>query len=201
MIKAAIFDIGGVLLRWTNLPMFEDMDQTLRIPEEIRKEAWTKLSPPFEVGKIKEPEFWQEFTKMTQAEGELPQESLIQREFKKRFTLDTDVVAIAHRLKENGLKLGIISNTIDPHAEILRNSNLFDSFDFVILSNEVGLRKPDSEIYELALAKSGVKSDEAFFVDDLPENIEGAEKVGIHGIQFVNKDQLLSEIKKLGVEI
>ncbi len=201
MIKAGIFDIGGVLLRWTNLPMFEDVDQTLLITEEQRNEHWTKYMDLLEVGKITEKEFWEGFIKDTDAQGMLPKESLLQREFKKRFTVDTDMLEIPHNLSKNGMKIGIISNTIAPHAGIIKSAKEFKGFDEVILSNEVGSRKPEKEIYELALMRLGVKPEEAFFVDDLPVNVAGANAVGINGILFENKDLLLSKLREVGVEI
>ncbi len=201
MIKAAIFDIGNVLLRWTNLPLFEDVDQTLHITEEQRGEYWQKYMDVLEIGKITEKEFWDGFIKDTKAEGRLPLESLLQRQFKRRFTVDEEMVKIPYKLQKSGLKIGIISNTIAPHAEIIRNSKSFEGFDEFILSNEVGFRKPEREIYELALQILHVKPDEALFVDDLPENVEGANNVGIHGILFKNKDILLQDLQKLGVEV
>jgi epoxide hydrolase-like predicted phosphatase len=201
MIKAAIFDIGGVLLRWTNLPLFEDVDQTLRITEEQRNEHWLKYMDVLEVGKITEKEFWEGFIKDTKAEGTLPSESLLQRQFKKRFTVDIEMIKIPHKLQENGLKIGIISNTIAPHAEVIKNSQSFEGFDEFILSNEVGFRKPEKEIYELAAKRLGVKPEEAFFVDDLPVNVSGANAVGIHGILFENREIFLNDLKTLGVNI
>lgn len=201
MIKAGIFDIGGVLLRWTNLPMFEDVDQTLHITEEQRSEHWLKYMDLLEVGKITEKEFWEGFILDTNAQGTLPTESLLQREFKKRFSVDTDVLEIPHELQKKGIKVGIISNTIAPHAEVIKNSNELGDFDDFILSNEVGYRKPEKEIYELALERLGVKPAEAFFVDDLPANVAGANAVGINGILFENKDLLLMKLTELGVTL
>ncbi|CAN5120223.1 HAD family phosphatase [soil metagenome] len=201
MIKAAIFDIGGVLLNWTNLPLFEDIDQTLEITEEKRNEAWKTHLIPLEEGKIDEEEFWRSFIKDTDAHGTLPPESLLQRSFKKNFKINNDVLKIAHQLKTCGLSLGIISNMIEQHAEIIRATGLFNGFDDVILSNEVHLRKPKADIYKLAITNLGFSPDEIFFVDDLPENIKGAEKVGLYGIQFLNVEQLKDDIRKLGVDL
>jgi len=201
MIKAGIFDIGGVLLRWTNLPLFEDVDQTLLITEEQRCEHWFKYMDLLEIGKISEKEFWDWFIKDTNAQGLLPDESLLQRQFKRRLNVDEEMLEIPVLLKREGLKTGIISNTIAPHAEVLRSLQSFKEFDEFILSNEVGFRKPQKEIYELALEKLEVKPSEAFFVDDLPKNIEAAKKLGIHGILFQNKVQFTQDIKELGVKL
>lgn len=201
MIKAGIFDIGGVLLRWTNLPLFEDVDQTLLVTEEQRNEHWLKYMNLLEVGKITEAEFWQGFIKDTGATGVLPEGSLLQRRFKELLTIDDEVLKIPHELKKQGLKIAIISNTIKPHAEAMKATSLFDGFEVIILSNEVGHRKPGNEIFDLTLKKLEVIPEEAFFVDDLPVNADAASAFGIHGIVFHDKDQLLSEIIDLGVKI
>lgn len=201
MIKAGIFDIGGVLLRWTNLPLFEDVDQTLLVTEEQRNEHWLKYMNLLEVGKITEKEFWEGFIRDTGAKGELPRESLLQRKFKERLTIDEEVLRIPHELKKQGLKIAIISNTIEPHAEAMKATPLFAGFDVVILSNEVGHRKPGNEIFELTLKQLEVAPEESFFVDDLPINADAASAFGIHGIVFHDKDQLRQEIVGLEVKI
>lgn len=201
MIKAGIFDIGGVLLRWTNLPLFEDVDQTLLLTEEQRNEHWLKYMNLLEVGKITEKEFWEGFIRDTGAKGELPKDSLLQRKFKELLTIDEEVLEIPHQLKEQGLQIAIVSNTIKPHAEAMKATTLFAGFDVIILSNEVGHRKPGNEIFDLTLKRLGVAPEESFFVDDLPVNADAASAFGIHGIVFHDKEQLYQEVTGLGVKI
>ena len=65
----------------------------------------------------------------------------------------------------------------------------------------VGLRKPDVAIYRLALDVAQRTGDESIFIDDRPENADGARKAGMNAIQFENADQLRSDLQKFGVEI
>ena len=82
------------------------------------------------------------------------------------------------------------------------NLDLLRYFDDVILSSEVGLRKPDLAIYQLALRNLSVPVDEAWFVDDLPENVRAANGVGIRGF-WLRRDETfgvgtdLTTIRKL----
>jgi len=65
-------------------------------------------------------------------------------------------------------------------------------------SNELGLRKPEPEIYALVLEKEGLDPDETFFVDDKKENVEAARKFGIHAYQLTDRNKLqglLAELK------
>jgi len=85
------------------------------------------------------------------------------------------------------LKVGIISNTNEIHAAWLRaNLPEFAHFHSVILSNEVGLLKPDAAIYQLALAQLDVTPAQALFVDDVAENVAGATAVGLAGLHHTD---------------
>ncbi len=72
-------------------------------------------------------------------------------------------------------------------------------FSDIVVSGQVRMRKPDAEIYTHALDKFGLRSDEAVFVDDLPENVAAAIELGVHGIQFTSADALRRELEDLGL--
>jgi HAD superfamily hydrolase (TIGR01509 family) len=57
--------------------------------------------------------------------------------------------------------------------------------------------KPEARIYQIALEQAGVSPNEAVFVDDFYENIEGCEKVGIKGIHFKDPESALKQLKTL----
>jgi FMN phosphatase YigB (HAD superfamily) len=69
--------------------------------------------------------------------------------------------------------------------------------DALIISAEVGVMKPEAKIYQLALEQLGVRPNEAVFVDDFEENIEGCEKVGIKGIHFKDPETALQQLREL----
>ena len=94
----------------------------------------------------------------------------------------------------------LISNTCQSHVERFeRQFDLFRLFRDRIYSCHVGLLKPETEIYELALNRFGVEASKTLFVDDRPENIEGARKAGFHAIHFTGHTAFLEEIKKFGL--
>ena len=85
------------------------------------------------------------------------------------------------------------------YSEILREKitttwKIGDAFEHLIISSEVGHKKPDPEIYQIALQTIGCQPGEAVFIDDFIENIEAARQLGIHGIHFITAEQTLSEI-------
>ncbi|MCC8361273.1 HAD family hydrolase [Salinimicrobium sediminilitoris] len=97
-----------------------------------------------------------------------------------------------HRLKflkklkeEKSYKLILLSNTNHIHIDwVKKNVSFFEEFkncfDAFYLSQEINLRKPDSEIYEYVLEQHDLKPGETLFIDDTPENTEAASKLGIH---------------------
>jgi HAD superfamily hydrolase (TIGR01509 family) len=61
--------------------------------------------------------------------------------------------------------------------------------------------KPDSKIYLEAVAKSGQRPGDCFFVDDVPANVEGAKKCGIDAVLFEGADKLAFELKRRGLTL
>ena len=108
--------------------------------------------------------------------------------------LDTDLVDYIRRLKTK-YTTAVLSN----YSEILREKitntwQIGDAFDHLIISAEVGHKKPDAKIYQIAMEKASCSPGEAVFIDDFIENISAAEDFGIHGIHFQNVDQVLDQL-------
>lgn len=97
------------------------------------------------------------------------------------------VLAVIDELRENGLKVGLISNAFDPPAlmrELFAEIGLLDRLDAIALSAEVGKRKPHALIFESALAQAGVRPAEAVMVGDrLREDVAGAQSLGLATVQ------------------
>ncbi|MDJ0847499.1 MAG: HAD family phosphatase [Myxococcota bacterium] len=94
------------------------------------------------------------------------------------------VVELARRIKSEGVATALVTNNVVEFREHWKRSiPLDDLFHEVIDSSEVGLRKPDPKIFELALERlGGVEPGDAVFLDDYEGNVEAARRVGIHGI-------------------
>ncbi len=88
---------------------------------------------------------------------------------------------VLERLKEMGFKLGIISNSpIAFHKRVLQKHNLLQYFDDIVISCEVGYRKPDTRIFLIALERLNVRPPESVYVGDIPcIDIPGAKKLGM----------------------
>jgi HAD superfamily hydrolase (TIGR01509 family) len=103
------------------------------------------------------------------------------------YTLAGSTHALLESLRARGLKLGLVSNTASPEwllRPVLEEQGLLDRLDAIVLSSEVGKRKPHPAIFEGALGELGVQASEAIFVGDrLGADVHGASRVGMKTVQ------------------
>lgn len=199
MIDTLIFDAGNVLVKVENKRIQKDISETLNIDPKLVAEAWKVLIPKHGSGKIDEGEFWNQFFKATNTRKKRFPDDLLVREYKKRFTVYKEVMAIVENLKLNKYKLGIISDTIPSHAKLLRQNGIFQPFDVVLLSYKVGLRRPDPDLFKMALNKLRSKPENSIFIDDIPKNIKFLNKLGMIGVVYKNPKQLRIKLENKGV--
>ena len=105
--------------------------------------------------------------------------------FPRCFSIDQNTIHFLNQIKKH-FKVGIITNgsTHRQKAKII-NTNLNNYFDTIIISEEVGLSKPDKRIFELALNKLNVQRENTLFVgDDLEKDIAGCQNANIKGVWF-----------------
>lgn len=98
--------------------------------------------------------------------------------------LDPDAPPVLAALKEAGLKIAVISNTEDGRLEeLLELVEIAHHFDLLVDSHAVGHRKPEAQIFRLALERLGVEPEEAVYVGDLyGHDVRGAESVGMRAV-------------------
>jgi len=98
--------------------------------------------------------------------------------------LRPDTIAIMQSLREQGHRVVVLSNTNNLHLEHwpTHYPEVAQSADTVYLSQEMGVRKPEADIFHRVLEKEGFRADQAVFFDDIAENIAAAEALGIKGV-------------------
>jgi putative hydrolase of the HAD superfamily len=112
-------------------------------------------------------------------------------------TLNADLLDFFADLRPQ-YKTGILSNSFVGARE--REQELYgfeDAFDMVMYSHEEGLEKPAARFYLMACERLGVDPHEVVFVDDLPENIEGAALVGMQTVLFASVDQAITDVRQI----
>lgn len=133
-----------------------------------------------DLGKLTEKEFLQ---KSSQIIGlELPYE-LCHLAFREEL-LNKGLIEIARRLKSKYRLILLTNNSKEYCQRYLFETGLDKLFDDLIISYEVGLRKPSREIYELLVKRARVKPEEMLFIDDDPSKFKGAEMLGIRTLQY-----------------
>lgn len=109
------------------------------------------------------------------------------------------MIEAVRRTREAGIPTGLVSNSwvMDHYTDEIRS--LFDS---VVISGEVGLHKPQPEIYLLAAERAGVEPEGCVFVDDLRENCAGAEAVGMRALLHRDPAATVERLQEmLGIEL
>ncbi|MCK5040628.1 MAG: HAD family phosphatase [Candidatus Aenigmarchaeota archaeon] len=200
MIKAIIFDFGGVVEKFDNDIFLEKISKfSDKGVEELNELIYVSSDLPrkYEMGLISSGEFFRKISEMCNL-------SLSKQEFIEAYTDIFCPIQTTHRLikkLKNKYKISLLSNTSHWDFEHgIKKSEVFSLFDFMTLSFEVGARKPEEKIYLDALDKLKLKPQECVFIDDVVEYVEGANKTGINGIHYTSYDKLLDCLKKLDVD-
>ena len=115
------------------------------------------------------------------------------------FTPNKEIVPVIEKLKNESLRLVIISNTCESHYRTIASSYpVMDLFDERILSFQVGFLKPDVRIFENALKAAKCAPHECFYTDDISDFIESAKTVGLDGEVFTSVPSLEKQLIQRG---
>lgn len=197
MIKATVFDIGGVLIDNPWPQMLSHYASRLNVSEKdlekFLKES--KLMDDWSKGVITEDKFWREVCNNLNCHFPASK-SLWLDGFKLAYRKKPEVFELIDILQEKGFLIGLLSNIEKLVAEFLKQEN-FPDLDAFICSCDIGEIKPSPFIYEEMLKKLNLEPNEVVFIDDLKENIEGAKKIGIQTIQFTNISDLRKKLSNL----
>ena len=167
----------------------------LGISYEQAEAAWNARIEEFERGEIHEAEYWQAFR---QAGGVNRDDAALHEMFVSMFAPMRDSLEIVRRLKPY-YRVGMLSNNCEWEHDLNRRLNLRDGFDFVLMSYEVGARKPEPKIFQILIERAGVRSDEIVFIDDTAIYRQAVEAAGIRFIHFRTATQLREDLHLLGV--
>jgi putative hydrolase of the HAD superfamily len=196
-----ISDLGKVILFFDNSLFFRKMAEfcpysAQDIAERVHRHK--SLIRLFDTGKIEPEEFYKQAT--LRLEAKIPQDTFF-RIYNDVFSANPPVLNLLKRLKTN-YKLILLSNTdVQRFGFIKKNFPEIFLFDDYVLSCEVGYMKPHPEIYTIALNRARVPAEECVFLDDLPENIEGAQRLGMKAILYGPQTDLEYGLKQMGVTI
>lgn len=200
-IKGIIFDLGGVLVGDSGPVCIENTSKKLKVSSDRLKRVILKEELPLQRGEETSIHFWYRVceTLNIQCPSDKILSSLWKEPYKRNVKIKRDTLDLAKRLKGK-YKLAILSNTISEHVAIHRKRKLFEYFDAVLLSNEVGMRKPEKEFFTLASRKLAVSSNRLLFIDNEMRWVRAARKHGLNAILFKSTDQLEKSLNRLDID-
>lgn len=112
-------------------------------------------------------------------------------------TLDETVITYIRELKEKYIIGMITDNKVDRIETVLKEFNLENLFDVVVISAEVHTGKTEERIFEVVLDRSGLEPQEIVFIDNTARNLEVPTKMGFRTIHFDDENRDLTELKRL----
>lgn len=182
---SVLVDFGGVITS-SVLRAFTDFGASLggdpRLPLELlgRDERSRALLADHECGRIGVEDFERGFAERLRAHGaDVPAEGLTAR-MQARMSIDQEMLALLGGLRAAGRPVALVSNSFGTGT--YDGVDLASVADVVVISAEVGIRKPSRRIYAIACERLGVDPEEAVMIDDLQQNLDGAARIGIAGV-------------------
>tara|TARA_B110000090_G_scaffold40463_1_gene44955 strand:+ start:105 stop:725 length:621 start_codon:yes stop_codon:yes gene_type:complete len=193
--KAIIFDLGAVIL---NINYENTIDEFTKLGVKnaetfYSKKVQTELFNKIETGKISNNEFLKALQKETK-NAKIKQVKIAWNAM--LLDLPKERLQLIKKLKNNHT-IYLLSNTNSIHINAFKEElgnkkwlEFCELFDKMYLSHELGLRKPDAKIFEYILNEQKLKAEDVFFIDDSPQHIASAKKLGINCHHLLDNEDI-----------
>jgi len=196
-VRNVVFDFGGVLVRWQPEAIIssfyaDEPSRALLRDAVIRHPDWVDMDR----GTLSESAAIERFaSRMGRPAAEM--RALLQH-VKDSLTPMPDSIALLDELAQRGVPLYGLSNMSAPMFALLKSRHdHWDRFRGIVVSGEVGMVKPDAEIFNHLAERYGLLPAETVFIDDHLPNIESARRLGLHTIHFADAQQCRRELNAL----
>jgi len=199
MIKAIVFDWGGVLIDYPVSASILYCADVLNVDKKLFEQTFKQFVTAFQKGEITEDYLWDNICKRLGIQKPTTP-SLCREAFHNAYIPNKEMFQLATNLKNNGYKIGFLSNTEFPMMKYFKKQQ-YDVFDVTVFSCVEGIVKPEKRIYEILLERLDVEAYEAVLIDDIKEYINAAQDIGMNGILFENPQQVMRGLGRFGVKI
>ncbi|HEY3940748.1 MAG TPA: HAD family phosphatase [Bryobacteraceae bacterium] len=188
-----IFDYGGVLAHHQTSADQARLAKLAGIPQEPFSDLYWSTRLDYDKGVVTGIEYWANIGhggNQSLAPGTI--DHLIELDNESWMHFDESMWNWIAQLRDTGKRLAVLSNMPRDLGETLKSrTDRFNPFDHITLSYEVHSVKPEPAIYQHCLAGLGTAPERTLFLDDRIANIEGAKLLGVQGIEFLNRDDIL----------
>ena len=206
-IQVVIFDVGGVLQLGKIPPStVRGRSRELGIHETITKKLKISLDQYFDSidtiyaksveGKLSEKKVLEIMAENLKISKNKLEKYYIEA-YKKNFKFNRELFIFAKKIKKQGLRTAILSDQWHLSKKALVPKKFSKIFNPSIISCDVGMRKPNPEIYKLTLKKLKIKPRDDVFIDNREWNLNPAEKLGMKVVLFKNNKQTIRDIERL----
>ncbi|MBQ8327083.1 MAG: HAD-IA family hydrolase [Lachnospiraceae bacterium] len=190
MIRAVIFDMFETLITHFEGPVYmaKQIANDIGITEQKFREIWDTTDDDRTLGKRTLEEVIEEVLKVNNCySAELFERIITKRKLSKIECFEhihPEIIPLFTTLKEMNLKIGLITNCYFEERDVIKNSIFFDYFDSVCMSCELGVKKPDVEIFQRCMSELAVVPEECLYIGDGGSfELETAKSLGMHPLQ------------------
>lgn len=200
-ICAVIFDYGMVLSNPADPAAHARLIAISGLSLEELDSGYWRHRHDYDLG-LRGPEFWQRVAADAGTSFTPEQiEELIEADILMWTSVNEEMLAWVVALQHAGIRTAILSNmTSEIMDYMLQEFGWLTHFHHLTWSCELGIAKPDPEIYLHTCEKLSVQPGEALFLDDKPENVAAARKTGLHAIRFTSVEQLRRNLESRGLQ-
>ena len=190
MIKAVIFDMFETLITHFESPLYmgKQISNDIGIDEQKFREIWDTSDEDRTLGKRSLEEVIEEILKVNHCYSpQLFEKIITKRKMSKRECFEhihQEIMPLFKTLKAMNIKIGLITNCYFEESEVIKNSVFFEYFDSVCMSCEIGVKKPDTRIFEKCMRDLDVAAKECLYVGDGGSfELETAKSLGMYPLQ------------------
>jgi HAD superfamily hydrolase (TIGR01509 family) len=199
--KVIFFDVGNVLLFFSHQKMFEQIASVCEtdIPTIQSFFQESNLQLRYESGKVTTNQVFDGLAKIA---GHPLNKEHTHQALSEIFHLNDAILPLIRDLRQLPVRLIILSNISEIHHHYINEQyGLFDPFDKLVLSYQIGAVKPDPKIFRQALQIAECTAEEAFYTDDVPANIDAARKLSIDSETFTGAETLRGQLRARGLAV
>jgi putative hydrolase of the HAD superfamily len=202
MIKAVVFDFDDVIRRWNSEVTFV-IEERHGLP---RGSIFERLSDPTLIEQVTtgviSDEQWRDSVadQLVERYGEGARQAV--HEWSRRIgDLDTGVVDLVRELRSH-FRIALLSNATSRLRSDLAAHDIADDFDYIFSSSEIGIGKPDVEVFKFVGRALDVAPEEWLFIDDIAANVAAANGLGVASHLYTNLPDLIRWLTELtGVDL